>query len=134
DINRLLTIPSVALFVSRSRAVNSAFALNGENGHAVAEICRRLDGLPLALELAAAEMGRHTPQELLSEVDGLVSKEPTDAFRDLPDRQKTLRATIDWSYRLLNPEQAALFRSLAVFAGGVDREAAAAVAVAAGIG
>jgi len=109
--------PAAALFVRRAQAVAPDFALDDAAAPAVAEICRRLDGLPLALELAAARIPAHSPQDLL------VCLEPrlallTGGPRDLPPRQQTMRVTLDWSYHLLAPEEQVLFVRLAVFAGG----------------
>ena len=111
-----------ALFIERARAVDADFAVNG----AVAEICRRLDGLPLALELAAARIGLLSPDELLARLDRVLPL-LTGGARDAPDRQRTLRATIEWSYELLSDEEQRLFANLAVFAGGFTLEAAEAV-------
>jgi predicted ATPase len=118
--------PAVRLFVDRVREVLSEFSLDNSNVAAVAEICRRLDGLPLALELAAARMQLLSPAALLSRLDRrlhLLSDGPVD----LPERQRTLRNTLAWSYDLLDATDAALFRRLAVFAGGWTLEAAEAV-------
>jgi predicted ATPase/DNA-binding CsgD family transcriptional regulator len=117
---------AVALFVQRARAVDSRFVLNEQNAVAVAEICRHLDGLPLAIELAAARLRALSPQSLLALLAQRLQVLIGGA-RDLPDRQRTLRDTIAWSHDLLSPDQRALLRRLAVFAGGFDAEAAAAV-------
>ncbi len=106
---------AVQLFVDRARAVRPDFALTDDNAAAVAEICRRLDGLPLAIELAAAHLRLLTPEVLRDRLGnrlGLLRNGP----RDLPERQQTLRATMDWSYGLLRPDQQRLFELLAVFA------------------
>lgn len=118
--------PAVALFVARARAADPAFALTAANAVDVAAICAGLDGLPLAIELAAARL------RLLS-LDALRAflADPlrllTDGARDRPDRQRTLRHTIAWSYDLLAPGDQRAFEHLAVFAGGIDLEGAAAV-------
>jgi predicted ATPase/DNA-binding CsgD family transcriptional regulator len=119
--------PAVALFVERARAVRPDFALTAGNAGAVAEICVRLDGLPLAIELAAARIRLLTPPAILERLAqplGLLTEGPPD----LPARQQTLREAVGWSYALLGPDEQALFRRLAVFVGGCDLAAAAAVA------
>ena len=123
--------PAVALLVERAQAAKPTFALTDANAAAVAEIVHRLDGLPLALELAAARLRVLSPSQLRdrlgAQLDLLVG-----SARDHPDRQRTLRATIGWSHDLLTLGQQALFRRLGVFAGGFSLEAAEAVAVALG--
>ncbi|HKP51872.1 MAG TPA: tetratricopeptide repeat protein [Chloroflexia bacterium] len=117
---------TVRLFVERAVAVEHAFSLTSENAQAVVEICRRLDGLPLAIELAAAQVRTFAPQEMLprlqSALDLLVG-----GPLDLPPRQQALRSAISWSYDLLDESEAALFRRLAVFVGGATLEAVEAV-------
>jgi predicted ATPase len=126
DIETLGQVPAVALFVRRAAEVNPAFALTRDNADAIAEICRRLDGLPLALELAAARINVLPPELLLPR---LFRRLPvlTHGARDLPERQQTLRNTIAWSYDLLEPREQRLFRSLAVFRGGFGIDGALAV-------
>jgi predicted ATPase len=117
---------SVQLFVERAHAAAPGFELTGENAGAVAEICRRLDGLPLAIELAAARSRLLPPQALLARLDdqmSLLSGGP----RDLPERQRTLRNTLDWSFGLLSPAEQGLFSRLGVFPGSFGLEAAEAV-------
>jgi predicted ATPase/class 3 adenylate cyclase len=117
---------SVQLFVQRARAVQPSFQVTNENAAAVAAICVHLDGLPLALELAAARVRLLSPQALLERLDRSL-KLLTGGARDLPERQQTLRATIDWSYQLLDATEQRLFRAVSVFAGGFTLGAAAAV-------
>jgi predicted ATPase/class 3 adenylate cyclase len=117
---------AVALFVERARAVRPQFELSPENATAVAEICARVDGLPLAIELAAARTRVLPPQALLTRLDQRLSL-LTEGARDAPERHQTLRATIDWSYRLLTEPEQHLFARLSVFAGGCTLEAVEAV-------
>src|SRR5712691_1480260 len=118
---------AIALFVDRAAAIRPDFGLSDNNAHAVVEICRRLDGLPLAIELAAARIRLLSPQELLKRLDHRFSP-LTDGTRDLPARQQTLRAMIDWSYDLLDSGEQALLRQLSIFVGGCTLQAAEAVA------
>ena len=108
-------IESVLLFVDRARAVRPDFAVTDDNAAAVAEICRRLDGLPLAIELAAARLRLFSPLALRDRLGSRLDLLRSPA-RDLPERQQTLRATIEWSYLLLTPGERRLFERLAVFA------------------
>ena len=127
SVETLAEYPSIALFVSRAQAVNPHFALTEANAFAVAEICSKLDGLPLAIELAAALCKLLKPQELLARLHhrlSLLSGGPTD----LPPRQRTLRAAIQWSYDLLVEWEQIVFSRLAVFLGGWTLEAAEAIA------
>jgi predicted ATPase/transcriptional regulator with XRE-family HTH domain len=117
---------AVELFIARARDVQHDFALTDESAPAVAEICYRLDGLPLAIELAAARIKLLAPQALLGQLGGPF-KLLTGGARDLPSRQQTLRRTIDWSYNLLDVGEQMLFRRLGVFVGGCSLEAVAAV-------
>src|SRR5215831_4576367 len=117
---------SVRLFAERARAIAPGFELTDGNAAAVAEICRRLDGLPLAIELAAARVRLLPPQALLARLDdrmGLL----TGGARDLPERQRTLRSTLDWSFGLLSTGEQAVFARLGVFAGTFGLPAAEAV-------
>jgi predicted ATPase/class 3 adenylate cyclase len=113
---------AVVLFCDRARAVDPGFAGDA----ATEEICRRLEGLPLAIELAAARVRLLPPRSMLGRLEPRLSL-LTGGGRDVPARQRTLRATIDWSYELLNPVEQRLFRGLSVFAGGCDFEAAESV-------
>ena len=109
--------PAIALFVERAKMTRGSFELTPENAGAVAAVCRRLDGLPLALELAAARLRLLAPEALLERLDHALQV-LTSGARDVPERQQTLRATIDWSHSLLEDAEQRLFRRLAVFAGG----------------
>jgi len=122
----LIENESVILFVGRAQAVHPNFALTKDNASAVAEICRRLDGLPLALELAAARVKLLQPQALLARLDDRL-KLLTGGARDLPARQQTLRNTLEWSYDLLNQDEKILYARLSVFVGGFTLEAGEAV-------
>ena len=117
---------AVELFTRRARAVQPAFRLGPTSAFQVAEICRRLDGLPLAIELAAARTSMFSPTALLSRLDSHLAV-LTDGARDLPARQRTMRATIGWSYALLSADQQTLLRRLAAYVGGFSLEAAEAV-------
>jgi predicted ATPase/class 3 adenylate cyclase len=117
---------SVALFTDRSRAVRPDFDVSAENARAIAEICVRLDGLPLAIELAAARTRILTPQSMLARLGERLSL-LTGGARDLPSRQRTLRSAIDWSYELLDEPEQRLLARLSVFAGGCTLDAAEAV-------
>ena len=118
--------PAVVLFEQRARAVRADFVVTDENVVAVADICARLDGLPLAIELAAARIRSLSPEAIRNRLDGRL-KLLTGGPRDVSARQQTLRGTIQWSYDLLDRAERVLFRRLAVFAGGCTLEAAEAV-------
>ena len=118
---------SVALFVERARAVKPDFELNPENVAAIAAICVALDGVPLALELAAARIRTLTPESMLARLDRRLSLLAGGA-RDLPARQQTLRSTIEWSTQLLGPDEQQLLEKLGVFSGGFSLDAVEAVA------
>ena len=126
-IDRLGRSESVSLFVERARDIRPDFQLTRENALAVAEICSRLDGLPLAIELAAVRVNVLSPQAMLPRLDERLAL-LTSGPRSLPERQRTLRGAIDWSYRLLEEPERRLFARLATFSGGGALEAIEAVA------
>ena len=132
DLNRppplesLTQYEAVGLFVDRARALKPDFKVTNESATAVAEICVRLDGLPLALELAAARITMLPPKAMLHRLSSRL-KLLTGGARDLPERQRTLRATIEWSHALLNESEQLLFGRLAVFSGGRTVEAIEAI-------
>ena len=117
---------AVELFAQRARAVRPNFAITAENGPAIREICLRLDGLPLAIELAAARTKVLSPSAILDRLQSRMQL-LTGGALDLPERQQTLRKTIDWSHDLLNDAEQKLFRRFSVFIGGATLEAAEAV-------
>ncbi|HEY7361230.1 MAG TPA: DUF4062 domain-containing protein, partial [Streptosporangiaceae bacterium] len=123
----LMASPTVALFVDRARAVRPDFALTEGNAAAVVAICRRLDGLPLAIELAAARTRLLDPGALLDRLCTSLDALGTGAV-DMPDRQRTLRATVQWSMGLLDDAERSLLETMAIFTGGWTVEAAAEVA------
>jgi predicted ATPase/DNA-binding CsgD family transcriptional regulator len=128
SLEELVEVEAVKLFVERARAIDPAFALTSENAVAVAGICARLDGLPLAIELAAARIRLFTPTALLARLDRrlpILAEGPMDA----PVRQRTLRSTIGWSFDLLSEPDQRVFASLGVFASGFALAAAEAVAI-----
>jgi predicted ATPase len=125
-LERVAGCDSVELFAERAREVRPGWELTAANAAAVAEICRRLDGLPMAIELAASRMGGMTPEEMLDRLENRM-----DGLRarggDVRERQRSLRAVMDWSYDLLSIEERALLCDLSVFRGGFSAVAAAAV-------
>jgi predicted ATPase len=127
-LHRLAQNQAVALFIAQARAIKPTFTLTKENAAAVAEICVRLDGLPLAIELAASRIKLLTPAAILARLSGHYGQSSLQLLaggaRDLPARQQTLRGAIDWSYNLLTDSEKALFARLAVFMGGCTIEAA----------
>jgi predicted ATPase len=123
EIAELSQYDAVALFIARARAVKPDFSVTNENAPAVAEICSRLDGLPLAIELAAARVRLFPPQALLTRLQNRLAL-LTGGARDLPTRQQTLRGAIDWSYSLLGDGERQLFARLSVFEGGCTFDAA----------
>ena len=126
SVERLTHYEAVRLFVERAQAAKADFSVTNDNAPAVAEICYRLDGLPLAIELAAARIKVLSPQKMLDRLGNRL-KLLTGGARDLPERQRTLRSTIEWSYGLLEEDEKALFIRLSVFAGGRTLEAIEAV-------
>ena len=126
-LEELSQTAAVRLFIDRARAVKSDFALSEANAQAAVGIVRRLDGLPLAIELAAARIKLLPPAALAARLEHRLPL-LTGGAHDLPERQRTLRGTIGWSYDLLRPSEQVLFRRLGVFAGGCTLEAAEAVA------
>jgi non-specific serine/threonine protein kinase len=123
DLSAIASSPAVQLFVERATAAQAQFRLTEGNAQPVAQICRRLDGIPLALELAAARVGVLTPKELTERIDQRFSIFTRGSRTTLP-RQQTLQATMDWSYQLLTRSERRLFERLSVFAGGWTLDAA----------
>jgi len=126
DLEQFSTFESVALFVERAMAVRPDFAVTGINAPAIAEICVRLDGLPLAIELAAARVRVLSPQAIMDRLGDRMALLSSGA-RDLPERQQTLRGAIAWSHELLDETDRRIFARLAVFAGGATLDAIAQV-------
>ncbi|MGH2663445.1 MAG: ATP-binding protein [Actinomycetota bacterium] len=126
DLETVSQSEAVALFLDRARAVRPDFALTNDNAPAVAEICAKLDGLPLAIELAAVRVNVLTPQAMLPRLDERLSL-LTSGPRSLPERQRTLRGAVDWSYRLLEEPEGRLFARMAAFWGGGTLESIEAV-------
>ncbi len=126
DLSTLSQYGAVALFIERAQAVQPSFEVTTANAPAVAEICMRLDGLPLALELAAARITLLSPDAMLVRL-GERLKLLRSSARDIPARQQTLHSTLTWSYDLLNPEEQQLFARLSIFSGGFTLEAAESV-------
>jgi predicted ATPase/class 3 adenylate cyclase len=125
-VDALARVPAVALFAERARAHDPRFEIDPDNVGAVVEICRRVDGLPLAIELAAARCSVLSPAQITERLDRALAVLGTGP-RDAPARQRTLRATVDWSHDLLGPDERAAFARFAVFAGGATVDAAEAV-------
>jgi tetratricopeptide (TPR) repeat protein len=127
DPSELLGVEAVQLFVERAGAVRRDFAVTSQNAAAVAEICERLDGIPLAIELAAARVSVLGPQDILRRLDQRF-RLLTGGSRTALERHQTLRAAIEWSYALLDEDEQQLYRRLSIFSGGFDLAAAEAVA------
>jgi predicted ATPase len=127
ELDLVMQSEAVQLFVERARAVQPGFVLDASNAEAVAEICRRLDGIPLAVELAAARVTVMGPVDIAARLDQRFQL-LTGGRRSAAERHQTLRGTIEWSYELLEPKERVLFERLAVFPRSFDGEAAAAVA------
>ena len=123
-IEQLATLPAVQLFVDRAQAVRHDFELTDENALAIVEICRRLDGLPLAIELAAARARLLEPDALLARLGSSLDALGTGPV-DLPERQRTLRATVEWSFGLLDDAEQHMLATLSIFVDGWTVEAAA---------
>ena len=115
--------PAVELFVQRAQAVDADFSLTPHNQPTLEAICQRLDCLPLAIELCAAQIDLLAPAQLLAHLQDHRLDLLVDGAHDLPPRQRTLRTAIEHSYRLLDEAERTLFRSLGVFVGGFDLEA-----------
>ena len=131
SLDELARVPSVALFVQRAQAVSPELRLTPDNAPLVAEACRRLEGLPLALELAAARTRLLPPDALLERLSDRL-RLLVGGPRDVPEHQRTMRATLEWSYELLSAGERVLFRRLSVFRGGARAEALESVCLAAG--
>jgi predicted ATPase/DNA-binding NarL/FixJ family response regulator len=133
DLQDLLAYDAVRLFVERARAISPNFTITSENALAIAEICQRLDGLPLALELASARTNVLTVQEIAARLDDRFALLTSGQRTSLEPRHYTLRAAIDWSHALLTSEEQTLFRRLAVFEAGCTLDTAEAVCAGEGI-
>ena len=125
-VERLSQYEAVRLFIERAVAVRPAFEVTNANAPAVAQICARLDGLPLAIELAAARIKLLGPEQILARLEQNLSL-LASAAQDLPERQRTLRGAVAWSHELLSPVEQALFARLSIFRGGCSLESAEAV-------
>ena len=122
DVDAILEAPAVQLFLDRAQAADARFEVTAENAGDVARICRALEGVPLAIELASARIRALTPAAMLARLDRMLPLLVTSA-RDVPERQRTIRATVEWSVELLGPEAEALFARLGVFAGDFSLDA-----------
>ncbi len=127
SVESLMHYPSIALFVERAQASVPDFRMTVDNAAAVAEVCARLDGLPLAIELAAARIKLLPPKAMLARLQESSLTLLTSGARDMPARQQTLRGTVQWSYDLLTADEQRTFRTLSAFVGGCTLDAAASV-------
>jgi predicted ATPase/DNA-binding SARP family transcriptional activator/tetratricopeptide (TPR) repeat protein len=127
DSGHLMRYESVQLFVARAQEAAPAFRLDDDNARVVAHMCQRLDGLPLAIELAAAQAAYRAPKQIAALLDYALTA-LASRIRDTPDRQATLAATVSWSFELLDADERQLFPRLSVFAGGFTLEAAEQIA------
>lgn len=125
DLGRLAAVESVRLFIERAQSVQPDFQLTASNADAIGEVCKRLDGLPLALEIAAAKIRQASPRQMMQELPGLESLVDSRAWRE--PRHQSLRATLEWSYQMLSAEDRELFRQLSVFPESWNGPAAEAV-------
>jgi len=132
SVDQLTRYEAIRLFIERAQAAKPEFAISDRNVHAIVEVCHRLDGLPLAIELAAARVNVFSPQALLARLEHRLAT-LTSGPRDLPVRQQTLRQAIAWGYDLLTPGEQMLYRRLAVFVGGCTLTAAEAVVAGGGL-
>lgn len=123
ELKQLMRVEAVALFASRAETARPGFRITTDNASAIKEICRHLDGIPLAIELAAGRLGSLSPQKIASHLDQRL-RILTVADRTAPPHQQTLRATIDWSYQLLSQTEQTLFSRLSIFRGSFPLEAA----------
>lgn len=121
-VEKMMQQAAIALFVSRAQAVQNSFVLTEDNIHQVAELCERLDGIPLAIELAASNVGRISLSEMLEQSRNRLNW-LSNGPRDMPSRHQTLRSTIEWGYSLLNKDEQKLFTGLGVFFGSFTKDA-----------
>ena len=131
DVTAISQSEAVSLFVQRAKAVRPDFELSSSNARAIVEICQRLDGLPLAIELAASRIRMLPPEALLARLSSRLNLLQSSAA-DRTDRQRTLRGAIDWSHELLGTDDRAVFRRSSIFVGGFELQAAEVVLAATG--
>ncbi|HEX2915505.1 MAG TPA: tetratricopeptide repeat protein [Chloroflexia bacterium] len=125
-LSQLANYSAIRLFTERAKVANSSFRITESNAYVVAQICERLDGLPLAIELAAARMHMYQPESVLASLDHRL-RLVMGGIESLPNRHQTLRAAIEWSYNLLEESEKILFARLGIFAGGCNSEVAEAI-------